>query len=73
MIKTKRKQLLMMLGDQEIPAQMICSSCLYATTDGQPRWRSGKLGCGIPVQLSSTNEVEFDCVAGGKVFESPDD
>lgn len=73
MTKTKCKQLLMILGSQQLPAHVVCSSCLYATAEGQPRWRNGKLRCGIPVQLPGAKEIEFHCIAGGQVVEPPDD
>lgn len=39
--------MLMMVTDTQILSpQQVCCGCLFASLDGEPRWKSGKLGCG---------------------------
>ncbi len=52
-----------------IKAEVICGSCLMATRDGQPRWKNGKIKCGIK---TSTQDDKYRCINGFEVIEIDD-
>ncbi|MFB2917274.1 MULTISPECIES: hypothetical protein [Aerosakkonema] len=63
------KKLVMLLRDQMLPPQILCSTCLMASQQGQPRWQDGQLRCGRPVHNPSNNAVEFRCINDAEIIE----
>lgn len=62
--------LIILTDEQILSTQQVCSSCLLATHQGQPRWDKGRLGCGSPVRLSDTYQPAlFECKMGFKLAE----
>jgi hypothetical protein len=44
--------LVIVTDSQLISPGRVCHDCLWANDRGEPRWRSGHLGCGHPVGCS---------------------
>ncbi|MGK7932346.1 MAG: hypothetical protein AB4041_13075 [Microcystaceae cyanobacterium] len=63
--------MLVVLTDEQIlSTQQICSSCLLATHQGQPRWYQGRLGCGSSLRLSKPQQPAlYQCQMGFKLAE----
>jgi hypothetical protein len=65
--------MLMMVTDTQILSpQQVCCGCLLANLDGEPRWQSGKLGCGKPIGDCQGRETQggnpqpdrYECAMG---------
>lgn len=62
--------LVMMMGEQLVPAQQVCQNCLMASRDGQPRWESGQLRCGRAIASALPQQPDqFDCKMGFRVIQ----
>lgn len=66
--------MLVILTDQQIlSTQTVCSSCLLATHQGQPRWHEGHLGCGHSLRSSENHQPTlYECTMGFKLVEVDD-
>jgi hypothetical protein len=62
--------LVILTQEQLMSPQQVCSSCLLADADGQPRWRQGVLGCGQPLRpCAETPPRRYRCQMGFQVAE----
>ncbi len=66
--------MLAILTDEHIlSAQKVCSSCLLATRQGNPRWYGGNLGCGRILRDSVASQPAlYECQMGFKLVEIGD-
>jgi hypothetical protein len=62
--------MLMMVTDTQILSpQQVCGGCLLASLEGEPRWKSGKLDCGKPLQDDKDSSTDhcldrYECAMG---------
>lgn len=65
--------MLVILTDEQILSpQQVCSGCLLANSQGQPRWRGGQLGCGRRLRsLDRACPEVFECQMGFQVAHLP--
>lgn len=42
--------LIILTDEQVLSPHQVCCGCLFANQQGLPRWRKGKLGCGLAVR-----------------------
>ncbi|MGF1568284.1 MAG: hypothetical protein ACFCVD_09480 [Nodosilinea sp.] len=62
--------LVILTDDQLISPQTVCSSCLMADQNGQPRWQQGRLGCGRMLPGPSQGQpTQFECQMGFRVAQ----
>ena len=63
--------MLVVLTDQQIlSTQQICSGCLLATHQGQPRWHQGRLSCGSSLRSPKPQQPAlYQCQMGFKLAE----
>jgi hypothetical protein len=60
----------MMVGDQLLPAKDVCQNCLLADQTGQPRWAEGRLRCGNAIAKSTDRAApQFQCQMGFRVAQ----
>jgi hypothetical protein len=48
--------LVILTDEQMLSPQQVCCNCLLATSKGLPRWRQGKLGCGLAISTRRSPE-----------------
>jgi hypothetical protein len=57
--------LVILTKEQIIPCQKVCQSCLFANSNGLPRWREGKLCCGKVLTDTHPNiSATYKCQMG---------
>lgn len=59
--------LLMVMDNQLLSPQSVCTGCLLADQSGQPRWHQGQLRCGHPVAVRKFCEeqpTQYECHMG---------
>ncbi|MEB3293761.1 MAG: hypothetical protein VKJ24_11435 [Synechococcales bacterium] len=60
--------IVMMVGDQLLPAKTVCQNCLLADQTGQPRWAEGRLRCGNALPKPGDRAAtQFECQMGFRV------
>ncbi|MDX2231654.1 MAG: hypothetical protein NW220_18615 [Leptolyngbyaceae cyanobacterium bins.349] len=60
--------LVILMENQLISPNHVCSTCLLADQSGQPRWSSGRLRCGRALQKHDDQQMEqFECQMGFRV------
>ncbi len=67
--------MLVIITDRQIICpQDICVGCLWATTQGQPRWRQGQLRCGQQIsQLTGGEQPSaYECQMGFRLVNIPE-
>jgi hypothetical protein len=66
--------LLIITDRQIICPPDICAGCLWATTQGQPRWRQGQLCCGQQINQRTADEQPsaYQCQMGFKLVNIQD-
>ena len=48
--------LVILTDEQMLSPQQVCCNCLLANSKGLPRWRKGKLGCGLAISARRLRE-----------------
>lgn len=48
--------LVILTDEQMLSPQQVCCNCLLADSKGLPRWRKGKLGCGLAISSRRSRE-----------------
>ncbi|NJR50335.1 MAG: hypothetical protein HC780_12970 [Leptolyngbyaceae cyanobacterium CSU_1_3] len=62
--------LVILVGDQIVPSQKICQTCLLADQTGQPRWHQGQLRCGHALRkLTEAQPDQYECQMGFRVAD----
>ncbi len=67
--------MLVIITDRQIICpQDICSGCLWATTQGQPRWRQGQLCCGQQISQRTIDDQPsaYECQMGFRLVNIQD-
>ena len=61
--------MLVILTDEHIlSTQKVCQGCLLADSQGSPRWRQGKLGCGHSLHKQGNKQADlYECQMGFRV------
>lgn len=60
--------LVILTEEQILSPNQVCQGCLLADSNGQPRWRQGKLGCGQAVRkLTSHQPQQYECQMGFRI------
>lgn len=62
--------LMILMDNQLISPDRVCTSCLMATQQGQPRWRQGQLRCGRAIAAADEFAVkQYECQMGFRVAD----
>jgi hypothetical protein len=62
--------LVVILKNQVIAPQQVCQGCLLADSEGQPRWRQGRLCCGQLVRkVHEQQPLAYECQMGFKLVD----
>ncbi len=67
--------MLVIITDRQIICpQDICAGCLWATTQGQPRWQQGQLCCGqqISQHTPAGQPSAYECQMGFRLVYIPE-
>lgn len=60
--------LVILMEDQLVSPQQVCSTCLLADQQGQPRWQRGTLRCGRALsKLADELPDQFECQMGFRI------
>ncbi len=60
--------LVILMEDQIFALGQVCSSCLLASSSGQPRWNQGQLRCGHAIRkLSAKQPDQYECLMGFRI------
>ncbi len=60
--------LVILMDEQILSPACVCQTCLLADQSGQPRWRQGKLGCGLAVRkLTPQQRDQYEGEMGFRV------
>jgi hypothetical protein len=64
--------MLVMLTDQQvIPPEKICAGCLWASSQGAPRWQQNNLCCGRQIRQRTACEqpAAYQCQMGFQLVD----
>jgi hypothetical protein len=66
--------LLIVTDRQVIRPQNICEGCLWATSQGEPRWKQEKLCCGHQIRNRTACEqpAAYECQMGFQLLDIRD-
>ena len=60
--------LVILMEDQILAPGQVCSSCLLASSSGQPRWNQGRLRCGQAIRkFSDSQPDQYECLMGFRI------
>ncbi|MBE9076907.1 hypothetical protein IQ241_06295 [Romeria aff. gracilis LEGE 07310] len=63
--------LVILMENQLLSPQAVCPGCPMADQSGQPRWQSGQLRCGRPLENRIQNGPahQYECQMGFRIAE----
>jgi len=62
--------LLIMIEDQLLSPEPVCTTCLLADQEGQPRWYQGRLRCGQAIgQRCGQRADQYECQMGFRLVQ----
>ena len=71
--------LVILMDSQLINPHQVCQACFFATTQGQPRWHQGHLGCGHAIHCATLSSrsaedqpsEQYECAMGFRLAPIP--